>query len=140
MVDRLTSFIEGRTCNAEALHQGLRTVQGVHTVTPGSGSASAYLRYPILVGDSRGRDKVVDDLVLAGIGASCSYPESLVDIPALRNILANPKAVATGGRYVARHIVTLPTHSYVTAADIGRIVAIVAGEPVKASVAIPTPV
>jgi dTDP-4-amino-4,6-dideoxygalactose transaminase len=127
MVNRLNTFVDGRTANAAALAAGLRAIRGVRTMAPSSDAVSSYLRFPILVSDSQTRNRLLDDLAAAGIGASCSYPESIADLPELRNLLANPDAVADGGRHVARHILTLPTHTYVTPRDLACALAIVRG-------------
>jgi perosamine synthetase len=140
MVNRLNGFVDGRTANAAVLASGLRAVQGVRTFAPIGDAVSSYLRFPILVSDSRARNRILDDLAGAGIGASCSYPASIADLPELRNLLANPKAVADGGRYIATHILTLPTHTYVTPQDLARTVAIVGGDALEASIPMATPV
>ena len=57
----------------------------------------------------------------AGIGATASYPDSLADVRELAPSLAGPVS-APGGRHVACHILTLPTHAFVEARDIATAV------------------
>jgi dTDP-4-amino-4,6-dideoxygalactose transaminase len=76
-----------------------------------------YLRLPVLVDDGVDRAALLRALVDAGIGATASYPASLAVVPDLRGYLATPTAAVPGARRVARSIVTLPTHPFVTAGD-----------------------
>ena len=136
MMDRLNGFVKGRTANAAVLTDGLRTVLGVRTFAAGPDAVATCLRFPMLVSDSRARDRILRDLAAAGIGASCSYPESIADLPELRTLLANPTAAADGGRYVAKHILTLPTHAYLTPQDLASTIAVVGGNAIEAPIAL----
>ena len=122
MVARLDEFTGARTANAAALLDGLNGVSGIRTTSAAAGARSVYLRLPILVSDADRKERLARALNGSGIGASGSYPASLADVPELRGLLASP-ADAAGGRYVARHILTLPTHPFVTRADVDRMVA-----------------
>ncbi len=119
MVPRLDEFTQARVANAGALLDVLATVSGIQTVTPTSGAVPVYLRLPILIADADARDETLRGLNAAGIGATGSYPASLADVPELRRHLAGT-TLAVGGRRVARHIVTLPTHAFVSASDVSR--------------------
>jgi dTDP-4-amino-4,6-dideoxygalactose transaminase len=121
MVRRLGSFTAARRANAEALSRELRGM-GVNPVAPLPGSEPVYLRLPVLAASEWEQRAAIDVLTAAGIGATRSYPASLADLPELRGVLANGRLVATGGRDVASRVVTLPTHPFVTAADIRRTV------------------
>jgi perosamine synthetase len=127
MVPRLEWFTRARVENAAALLEGLRGVPGVRTVAPRPGSTAVYLRLPIFIDDARGRQRTIDALQEAGIGATGSYPASLADVPGLQPHLAGGPVRASGGRMVARQIVTLPTHALVTAADRARTLETIAG-------------
>lgn len=126
MLPRLEAFTAARQANAAALLNELRRL-GVESVTPSTGSVAAYLRLPILVADARQQAAVIADMHAAGIGATTSYPASLADVPDLQPYLANPNPPAAGGRDVAARIVTLPTHPFVTPADIRRMAQVLAG-------------
>jgi dTDP-4-amino-4,6-dideoxygalactose transaminase len=85
----------------------------------------AYLRYPVLVAPPF-RDQVVRTLWRAGIGATASYPSALNDVPELQSLLQPEDREIPGGRELAKQILTLPTHSYVTGEDQDRIATIMA--------------
>ncbi len=127
MVPRLEPFTRARVDNATALLAGLRGVPGIRTIAPQPGAAPVYLRLPILVEDAPARQRTIDALREAGIGATGSYPASLADVPALRAHLGDTPVRATGGRMVAGQIVTLPTHAFVTPADRTQMLETVAG-------------
>jgi hypothetical protein len=50
----------------------------------------------------------------------------LADVPEVQALMTDGAVSAGGGREVARCIVTLPTHPYVTIGDIDRAVAVLA--------------
>jgi dTDP-4-amino-4,6-dideoxygalactose transaminase len=119
MMDRLDELTRTRIANATALLDGLRAIPGLRTIAPTAGAAPVYLRMPILIDDLDVRRRVFERLDAAGSGATGSYPTSLADIAEVGDVLAEASAVG-GGRYVAEHIVTLPTHAFVSAADVTR--------------------
>lgn len=136
MLDRLEAFTRARVSNASALLDGLQHVDGVRTIAPVPGSSPVYLRLPLLMADASARRSAIERLDAAGIGATGSYPASLADVPELAPYLAQPAPQATGGRHVADRIVTLPTHPYVSRADIARTLAAIAANTGHASPAI----
>ncbi len=123
MLDRLEPFTRARVANAATLLEGLRQTPGIRTVLPTPGSTPVYLRLPLLMTDTSARRRSLERLHAAGIGATGSYPASLADVPELTPFLASSSPRATGGRYVAERILTLPTHPYVSAADLSRTIA-----------------
>jgi hypothetical protein len=60
----------------------------------------------------------------AGIGASASFPKCVVDIPDVDPSLFRGTSRSEAGRWVAAHILTLPTHSFVSRQDLDRAVAV----------------
>ncbi len=126
MLAHLDEFTAARRANAAALLERLNRVPGIRTVAPLDGAAPVYLRLPILAKDPQDRRRVLDGLVNAGIGATASYPASLADIPELHAVIDRRAGALRGGRHVAAHIITLPTHTFVGAADVDRITATVA--------------
>ena len=125
MMRRLDELTRTRIANASALLDGLRAMPGIQTIVPTATAAPVYVRMPILIDDLDTRRRVFERLDAAGIGATGSYPTSLADVPQLRPSLAG-MSTAAGGRYVAQHIVTLPTHAFVSAADLTRTIAVLA--------------
>lgn len=97
----------------------------LQAVVPRAGAVPAYLRYPVLV-DARYREMVLTALRFHGIGATASYPGAINDIPQLQGLLQSDDRKISGGRDLARRIVTLPTHGYVTEQDQERIASVIA--------------
>ena len=123
MMKRLDEFTNARVSRATALLDGLRGAPGIRTITLKPGAMPAYLRLPVLLGNATERQAAIAALTADGIGATASYPESLADVPELRPYLVNPTARMAGGRFIAQRIVTLPTHPFVSSADIARVIA-----------------
>lgn len=119
MLARLAEFTAARRLNAARWQQALADVADITPATVLPGASPAYLRYPVLVSTAEMRDAMVRQLNAAGIGASSSYPEAIVDVPDAQPLLVGV-GTTTGARHVARHIVTLPTHSFVGIPDIAR--------------------
>ena len=63
--------------------------------------------------DPARRTRAVAALNAAGIGATVSYPQALVDVPEARALLVGDAGAQEGSRRVAASVVTLPTHAYV---------------------------
>ena len=70
-------------------------------------------RYPVLVRNSYLRQSLRDALLKAGVGVSTMYPAPLARLPGLHDI--NPSNQYPNAEAFARQILTLPTHSGVTA-------------------------
>jgi dTDP-4-amino-4,6-dideoxygalactose transaminase len=119
---RLDEFTQARVSNARRILSGLGASHMARAVSLLPETDPVYLRLPLLARDSRVRDGLIATLNAAGIGATASYPASLADVPALHADLAEPLGRVAGGRHVAAHIVTLPTHPLTTAGDLERMV------------------
>lgn len=121
MLQHLEEFTKARVANARALAECLASVPAVRLITPRPDARPVYLRLPVYLDGPRQRDAAIVALNGVGIGATGSYPASLVDVPELRPALASDPPDAPGGRTVARRILTLPTHPFVSAVDVARI-------------------
>lgn len=126
MLPRLDEFARARAVNAGALLDRLNSISSVVPVRPRVGTTSAWLRLPVLFADGGARDRAIDALNRAGIGASGSYPASIADVPELQPLWSRAAPMAAGGRQVASRIVTLPTHPFVNTADIDLTVNMIA--------------
>jgi dTDP-4-amino-4,6-dideoxygalactose transaminase len=84
-----------------------------------------FLRLPVLASDAAHQRTLIAALNEAGIGATGSYPNGLADVPELAGILLGASTEGSGGRDIATRIVTLPTHPYVSARDMDRMVDVV---------------
>jgi perosamine synthetase len=128
MLPRLDDYTDWRIARAQTLIAALSTVGGVRVPVPIRGSRPVYLRLPVLVDAPARQAPLIAALNRHGIGATGSYPTSLADVAALHPHLANPDAAVPGARHVAARIVTLPTHPYVAARDVERIIDVVRRE------------
>jgi len=124
MLPRLDAFQTHRLAVAERLRAELSRVRRISLFAPVPESRPAYLRFPILADTPALRDEILSGCGRAGLGASGSYPGSVADIPAIRDRFAGPPD-ASVGRDIAKRLVTLPTHPYVTDDDVRRTVAII---------------
>jgi perosamine synthetase len=125
MLDRLDPLNDGRRAIAARLDEALAGAPGLSAVRVNSGARAVYLRYPVLARDGGLRDALRATLNTRGIGATGSYPTSVVDIPELAAEMAPYRETSPNGRAVATRILTLPTHAYVSAADVAVIAATV---------------
>lgn len=122
MLMRLEEFTQIRRRHASQLMEEFRHIKGLSMIQPTPSASPVYLRLPIVVDDPATRERLVRELNKAGIGATKSYPRSLADLEPLSHVSCAGVVQATGGRYVADRIVTLPTHPLVSPADLQRMV------------------
>lgn len=127
MLRHLDDFAGARRANAAALTTALAGVPHVVTVQARPGAVWAALRLPVLCDSEPMKRAAIAALNAAGIGATGSYPASLADVPEAQPHIAAGQVSADGGREVARRLVTLPTHPFVTPADIARAADVLAG-------------
>jgi perosamine synthetase len=109
-LDRLTRT---RTVNARALREALADVPGIRLPAIAPDANPAWVRFVMFMDDPARRGRAVAALNAAGIGATVSYPQALVDVPEARALLAGDAGAQEGARNVAASVVTLPTHAYV---------------------------
>lgn len=75
------------------------------------------LRYPLLCRDRETRDRLLAQLVTAGLGATAMYREALPWVPGVAPVLDVIPALP-GARAFAEHLLTLPVHDGVSRKDI----------------------
>ncbi len=114
---------EARRRNAAELLEGIRAVAGVGVVRPAEGAAPGYLRLPILL--PRGMASFEDVSAAMRLGIAPGYPTPLAGWPEVHRHLVDPHARMPGAERLAAALVTLPSHSRVTAAETARILALV---------------
>jgi dTDP-4-amino-4,6-dideoxygalactose transaminase len=125
MLNRLDAVNAVRVDHARRLRENLPWSTCLEPVSSATQASPVYLRFPILV-DAGRRDQMVAALRAVGIGATASYPTAIADIPDVRPELRGDDRDAVGGRDIAKRIVTLPTHPYVTAEDLDHMAEVVA--------------
>lgn len=123
---RLDTVAALRRANAERYQKLLPWGAKLHAVIPRQTAMPAYLRYPLLIHPDY-RNRVLDALRANGIGATASYPSAIGDVPQLQGVLPGEDRESRGGQDVARRILTLPTHAYVTEQDQILIAEVIAG-------------
>lgn len=125
----IDAITENRVRVAGRIGAAIAGSTALSPVKPIAGARPVYLRLPCLADTATRRDRLVNDLVQAGIGATASFPRALCDldeIAAHRTIEAD---ACDGARSVAGRIVTLPTLAYVREHDVLRLVQSLATEP-----------
>jgi dTDP-4-amino-4,6-dideoxygalactose transaminase len=119
------SYNKIRRDHADHLRTGLDGVEGISMPRPVSGASPVYLRFPILTRDEAHRASLLRALRRAGISASTSYPTAIGDIPGIARHLAHDQGPSPSARSIASRILTLPTHPWVTARDVERMVTVI---------------
>lgn len=123
LFDRIGLITASRIEKAQFLIDKLKGLDNIQLIPYPSYISPVFLRLPLLIkGDYR--DKVMIRLKQAGIGASTSYPTSIVDIPNIGSNLFRGSCHSEAGRWVAKRILTLPIHSYVSKEGLEQIVLI----------------
>jgi perosamine synthetase len=125
LMGRLGQLNQKRRENAEQLVHELRGFNGLILPRISSACEPAFLRLPVLVEDRGLREKIYRGLLNAGIGVSKMYPLALDQIPSLRPYLAGETDRFPRARFVASHILTLPTHPFLKNGDKERIISLI---------------
>jgi perosamine synthetase len=132
MLPALDSINAHRRRRGEQLTAALRNLPGVHlpgsahsAETPGTAAAvqasePIYLRFPVVFDSEIMREYAVSRFHEAGIGAGRMYRKTMGEF-----FPQHAEGVYPGAEHVARCLMTLPTHHYVTDADIDRMIEIV---------------
>ncbi|MQM39885.1 dTDP-4-amino-4,6-dideoxy-D-glucose transaminase [wastewater metagenome] len=104
---------------ADALRAGhLPGITDLPRACPGTAAAARLLRYPLLATDRGHRDRLLARLNARGLGATALYGAPLGAIPGVPTPVAG--TVAPAAAAFADRLLTLPTHSGVTDADVAR--------------------
>ena len=125
LIGRLSELNKKRRENAKQLADELKGRNGLILPKISSRCEPAFLRLPILVEDLAVREKIYRGLLRAGIGVSKMYPLALDQIPPLRPYLTGEANGFPKARFVASHILTLPTHPYLKNGDKKRIISLI---------------
>lgn len=124
---RFDEITAARAGNGLAYDRALAGVKGLERISVKKGSKPVYLRYPALVRDKGRRISMLARLKENGIGATASFPRSVIDLEEIGGILNKAGSSGKNGRDVAERIITLPTHPFVTGEDIERAVSVLKG-------------
>jgi dTDP-4-amino-4,6-dideoxygalactose transaminase len=119
LLEKLAAINGRRRENARRLIEVLGARDGIELIQIPEMAAPIYLRLPLLVSDEARREILFQRLWAAGIGVGKMYRHSLAAL--YPHLTHGP---LPGAEYVARHLLTLPTHHYLTEADFDAIRAI----------------
>jgi dTDP-4-amino-4,6-dideoxygalactose transaminase len=122
------AYNKTRCDHADHLRAGLEGVEGIEIPRPVPGASPVYLRFPILTRGPEHRDRLFRRLSEVGVRVSASYPTAVGGIPGIGRYLAADQSPCPAAQSIATRILTLPTHPWVTAPDIERMVAVVRGD------------
>jgi perosamine synthetase len=120
--ERLAAAQSDRETNAEFWLHTLRCLAPLKPPKMSAGMTN-FIRYPLYVNDGNVRRALLNMSDRFGLGLMGGYPEPVACIPQLRRELSGfdtPNALK-----VAKMLVTLPTHSWLTPADRRRIADVV---------------
>ncbi len=110
--DRLSAHRKRRAETANWYRKQLDGVDGISLLSPIAGvSNHPYVRFPLLVESERLRKQLHDELVGVGIQSSMMYDWPVIDGDRY-----------PGGAKLQNHLLTIPTHPYVTKRDRRRVV------------------
>lgn len=121
VLGRLDKVVEKRRDKAEYLREQLRGVPGVQLLEPSAESQPSYPWLPLLV---EKRDEAVSRLRVRGLGAFWLFTRSLNQYEYLGDII--PRGSYPCAEDMAAHLLTLPTHEYVTRRDMEDMVSVLA--------------
>jgi perosamine synthetase len=123
LLGRLDAINYQRRQNAYRLMDRLEGMGFVHIPPPAETAEPIYLRLPVIITDEGRRDRLFRRLWRAGLGVGRMYRQPLPDLFPQLSAETYP-----GASYVARHLLTLPTHHYLTEEDVERIAQIFQAE------------
>jgi dTDP-4-amino-4,6-dideoxygalactose transaminase len=102
-----------RRANAAALLEALEGIPGVRTCVPPPDAAPGYLRLPVRL--VRGVARISARRDAGRLGIAPTYPQTLAHLPQVRARLVPVWQEWPGAERLVHELVTLPTHSRVTA-------------------------
>jgi dTDP-4-amino-4,6-dideoxygalactose transaminase len=116
----LESLNTSRRHIGETLAEALADEPGIRLFATNPSGKSIVLRFPFLVEDLERRETLYNRLWSAGFGVGKVYRKTLAEIfPTLSG------GSYPGAEYVARHLLTIPSHAFVRPADVTKMVEII---------------
>ena len=104
---------------AHRYHEFLPAHPLIRPVQAGINTRPAWLRYPLRILDYHVREQFLDRN--KAVGCTGSYPKSICEIPEIKIHIAIQNQKCEASETIAREIVTLPTHAFVSKKDVIRI-------------------
>lgn len=122
LMDRLAAMNQIRRANAAALRAAFKNHPDFSVLQPGEGVEPNYIRFPLLARDEATRDRAVQLLRRAGIGAGSFYPGAVCDIDGIAPHMATANFHRPAAEETSRRLLTLPTHPYVRESDLRQMI------------------
>jgi dTDP-4-amino-4,6-dideoxygalactose transaminase len=119
LFSRLEALSDARRRNAAQLEAALAGNGAFSLPVTLSGSSPVFIRFPVLARDAQLRERALDALHAAGIGASGYYPAAVCDIEELAG-RPDPPTHCPRAEDLSRRLLTLPSHPFVGPEDISR--------------------
>jgi dTDP-4-amino-4,6-dideoxygalactose transaminase len=127
LINRLSEVNLVRRMNAAAITEGIKGNSRFATPGPAGDSQPTYIRFPVIARDEEIRNRAIYRLQRAGIGATPYYPSAICDIPDVGSHMGPREFHRPNAESLSRQLLTLPTHPFVGAQDLHRIVEILRG-------------
>jgi dTDP-4-amino-4,6-dideoxygalactose transaminase len=118
----IEQYLQRKTPAAAWLHGELTAQQDLPAQL--AERSARLLRYPLLCSDAFERNKLLQQLQRAGLGATALYRRILPEVQGVDDRV-EVRVPLTGARLFAERLLTLPLHAGVSASDVRRMVAIV---------------
>lgn len=113
--DDAAAEAEARRRNARCYLEALSPEGPGTPIRPPQDAVPGYLRLPLRL--PAGLPGLADPRAAERLGIAPSYPMPLPSLPPIRPLIAAPPAPHPGAATLARQLITLPTHSRLTAAE-----------------------
>jgi perosamine synthetase len=130
LMSSLPDLNQSRVQRASQLAAGLGRNARFSIPAVPRGCQPTYLRFPLLAKDQATRDRAVEDLWRAGIGATQFYPSAICDIAGISRHMAVANFHRPSAEEISRRLLTLPTHQFVQPQHLKRMCDILADAPV----------
>ncbi len=120
----LSAVNQGRRGKAALYTAALRRHPQVRLVRPQEGACPIFLRFPVLpAAEDAGKRTRLLNAEGRRLGISPGFPLPLQALPPLSPYLDNTGQTYPGAEFLARNLITLPTHDQVTTADCRAVLA-----------------
>lgn len=121
LLPRLGAINTQRQQKAEALQAAIANSSSLNTVKIEQEAQPIFLRFPIIAESDQQREALYEQFWANGIGAGRLYEKTLPTI-----FRTETKWSFPGAEAIAKRLLTLPTHHYVTGADLQTMVQVLA--------------
>lgn len=116
---------EARRANAARLRAATADNSAAVEISVQRDDTAGYLRLPLRL--AKGMASFRDQRAALALGLAPSYPKSLAELPQLAARLTGPERAWVGTQTLVKELLTLPTHSQLSAREMTRLLAIVQG-------------